>query len=463
MKKVMLIVLAMLNTALFAQDGIQFYHGSWKEALAKAKAENKLIFIDVYTSWCGPCKAMARDIFPLKQVGEKFNASFINYKIDAEKGEGIEVANTYKVNAYPTYLFVNGDGVLYYTTLGAMPVADFINTANNALTEFGDPKPLPAWDAEYEAKKGDKAFLMGYLQKRSRLRLRNNALLDQYVFIAAQEELMSKETLNFLLQQEFAGVNGAYFKFLETNKAEIEKVMGFPAGSLNNLLIRYASGDVSTAVANRDSLLMEKIVSIVEAAGAGNPSGPSGEAVRMSYYTQTGNEKELIKVLDRYSKAVLGYDKKKIKEADSQQLKRFNEALASGSMGQVSEAEAAQARKFYSTSASTDYAYRIRSLADAAFKAVDNKKVLQDAVQWMAVAAEYSDNFTIPETTAGIYYKLGKKQEAMAYQEKAIAALTAAKLNNEVLSTRLADNLAKMKENKPTWVAMQTTSVVNKK
>jgi len=52
---------------LFAQDGIRFEQGDWATILAKAKSAQKPIFIDVYTSWCGPCKKMAKDIFPLKR------------------------------------------------------------------------------------------------------------------------------------------------------------------------------------------------------------------------------------------------------------------------------------------------------------------------------------------------------------------------------------------------------------
>jgi thiol-disulfide isomerase/thioredoxin len=462
MKRIILVALSLCCTAAFAQDGIQFSHASWKETLAKAKAENKLIFIDVYTSWCGPCKAMAKDVFPLKQVGDKFNASFINYKVDAEKGEGVEVAATYKVNAYPTYLFVNGDGVLYYTTLGAMPEADFLSAANNALTEFADVKPLPIWEAEYESKKTDKDFVWKYLQKRNKLRLRNNFLLDQYVSIASKDELMSKETLGFLLQQETATVDGPFFTFLNENKAEIEKALSFPAGAVEGMLVRYASGDLSTAVAKRDSSLMERIVSIVQAVPSGLPASWGADAVRMSYYTQTQNEKELIKVLDRYSQALTNYDKKKIEEENAQQLKNFEAAIAAGRMGNISPAEMEMSRKFYSTIGSTNYAFRVRALAEAAFKAVNDKRVLNNALQWMALAAAYSDNFTIPEVTAGVLYKMGKKEEAMTYQQKAIAALAAARLNNEVLSTRLTNNFTKMKENKPTWIASQA-AVVNKK
>src|SRR3989339_764670 len=86
------ITATLIPCSSFAQDGIKFETGSWKEVLEKARTEKKLVFIDVYTSWCGPCKLMAKDIFPSKSVGDVFNKNFINYKIDAEKGEGVAIA-----------------------------------------------------------------------------------------------------------------------------------------------------------------------------------------------------------------------------------------------------------------------------------------------------------------------------------------------------------------------------------
>ena len=77
------------------------------EAVAKAKAENKLIFIDFYTQWCGPCLNMAQTVFSLPTVGYYYNQTFINLKIDAEEGEGITLAKKYGVRSYPTYAFID--------------------------------------------------------------------------------------------------------------------------------------------------------------------------------------------------------------------------------------------------------------------------------------------------------------------------------------------------------------------
>lgn len=101
------IVLAIALSVSANAAGIEFFHGSWAEAVAKAKSENKLIFVDFFTDWCGPCYNMAHTVFTLPEVGHYYNNTFINMKIDAEKGEGAELAKKYGVRSYPTYAFID--------------------------------------------------------------------------------------------------------------------------------------------------------------------------------------------------------------------------------------------------------------------------------------------------------------------------------------------------------------------
>lgn len=99
-------------------SGIQFQKGKWNEVLELAKKENKLVFLDIYASWCDPCKLLKSRTFPDAEVGEFFNSNFINYAIDAEKGEGIALAKKYQVSGYPTLLFVDAAGNLVAKTMG---------------------------------------------------------------------------------------------------------------------------------------------------------------------------------------------------------------------------------------------------------------------------------------------------------------------------------------------------------
>lgn len=99
--------------------GISFEKMSLEKAKKQAKKDGKLIFIDCYTSWCGPCKRMAATTFQEDDVAKLFNKNFINLKIDIEKDEdGADVARRYSVRAYPTLLIINGDGKLVKQTVG---------------------------------------------------------------------------------------------------------------------------------------------------------------------------------------------------------------------------------------------------------------------------------------------------------------------------------------------------------
>lgn len=116
-----------------ATNGIVFFTGSYSEALEKAKATGKLVFVDVYASWCGPCKRMKATTFKDKEVGDFFNKNFINFAIDGEKGEGPVLAKQFAVRAYPTLVFVGVDGKIVQKTVGFQSAQNLINIAKPLL------------------------------------------------------------------------------------------------------------------------------------------------------------------------------------------------------------------------------------------------------------------------------------------------------------------------------------------
>jgi len=152
MMKRLTVILAIIiigATASHAQ-GISFEPGqNWGEVLSKAKTEHKYIFIDCYASWCGPCKAMAADIFPLKEVGEAYNKAFISIKMrmdlpqppDSEDGNSInwiwyrnikDIEEQYSINGYPAFMFLDPNGKPVHKVIGYLDKAAFIQLAADA-------------------------------------------------------------------------------------------------------------------------------------------------------------------------------------------------------------------------------------------------------------------------------------------------------------------------------------------
>lgn len=116
--------------------GIKFIKGSWKEAVAIAQKENKSIFLDIYASWCGPCKMLKLFTFSNKEVGSFYNENFISISIDGEIGEGPQIASELSLTAYPSLYFFdkNGKPVLY--TMGYQKPAELIKAGKAALDKM---------------------------------------------------------------------------------------------------------------------------------------------------------------------------------------------------------------------------------------------------------------------------------------------------------------------------------------
>ncbi len=116
-------------------QGIQFIEDNWNKALAEAKSQKKLIFLDAYASWCGPCKMLKRNTFPDKEAGEFFNRNFINVAIDMEKGDGPALGEKFAVNAYPTLIIANSDGNIITYTQGYIKPKQLIEFGQYGLTQ----------------------------------------------------------------------------------------------------------------------------------------------------------------------------------------------------------------------------------------------------------------------------------------------------------------------------------------
>jgi thioredoxin-related protein len=152
MKIIFFLFLEFITLNVFCQGiGIKFQQGSFEEVKAAAAKQGKPIFLDVYTTWCGPCKKMTKEVFSIDEVGSYFNKHFVNYKVDAEKGEGIAIARQYKVSAYPTMLFLDVEGNIKHSMRGYRPYEPFLDEAKKVI----DPSHKPELADRYM---NDKAF-----------------------------------------------------------------------------------------------------------------------------------------------------------------------------------------------------------------------------------------------------------------------------------------------------------------
>lgn len=116
-------------------QGIQFIEANWNKAIEEAKKQHKLIFLDAYASWCGPCRLLKRKTFPEKIAGDFFNKNFINVAIDMEQGDGPALSSKYGVNAYPTLIITDADGNIITYTQGYIEPKELVAFGEHGLKE----------------------------------------------------------------------------------------------------------------------------------------------------------------------------------------------------------------------------------------------------------------------------------------------------------------------------------------
>lgn len=113
------------------------------EALAKAKAAGRSLVLELSTTWCEPCKQFDAEILPAPEVVLALReVSFVQY--DAEQGPGREVAATFGVSSYPTFLALDAAGVVRERQLGVTDAADFLAFLTRALAATLDEGTIKA-------------------------------------------------------------------------------------------------------------------------------------------------------------------------------------------------------------------------------------------------------------------------------------------------------------------------------
>lgn len=121
------------NIVATDEKGISFIEQDWSKALTEAGKQNKLVFLDIYASWCGPCKLLKKNTFSDPKIGDFFNQNFINVSVDGEEGVGPSLAQKYSIEGYPTLIVTDKTGKPLLYSVGYMDANNLMMFAKEAL------------------------------------------------------------------------------------------------------------------------------------------------------------------------------------------------------------------------------------------------------------------------------------------------------------------------------------------
>lgn len=233
-------------------SGIEFFHGTWAEALEEAQKQDKIIFIDAFAVWCGPCKKMAKDVFTDDRVGQFYNANFVNLKLDMEKGEGLAFRKKYPVSAFPTLFYIDYTGEVVMQTKGARNVDGFIELGKSALSKV-DRSPLYA--EAYEKGDRDPELIYNYLKALNRAGKPSLKIANDY--LRNQKDLTTPQNLKILLEAtSFA--DSKVFELLEEHKAQVAAVTS--EAEVNERIIDACQATAGKALEYESRDLLEEAI-----------------------------------------------------------------------------------------------------------------------------------------------------------------------------------------------------------
>lgn len=371
MKKTLILLLLTITLSAVAQEGgIVFEKDTvFENVLARAKAENKLIFIDCYAVWCGPCKFMDANIFPDEAVGKYHNDNFINLKYDMEQPYGIKIKARYEVKGYPTFLYIDGNGDVVHRGIGSTPdAASFLELSKSAMDSDNNFKGIST-----KIEKGDRtAKTIGQYLTLNYRAPNTLTLLTEHFNLIGHEERFSADSWG-LFNEHLSAIDSEPFLFILNHRERYSTLYGKKA--------------VDDKISEAFSVVYNSAPEKYEALKSIDP------------------------VIFNYNKLMMDFRA----AYSSYQREKSNAGLWTAYLAKANE---------YLLNADAPNAH----LNMVAWNIYENyeqfkdKKALQKAAEWSAKSiAREPDNFSYLDTYAHIQYALGKKKVAIQTQEKAIA------------------------------------------
>ena len=249
MKHIFGLIFLLFSTLTFG-NGIDFFHGTWAEGLEKAKTEGKILFVDAYAEWCGPCKRMAANTFPDEAVGAFFNKHFVSMKMDMEKPESTEFRKTHSASAYPTLLFIDYDDSEVHKKVGAVDAAGLIAQGKMALTKIDRSAQYAPM---YEAGDRSAELVLNYVKSLNQAGKPSLKIVNDYV--NAKPDFSDEKNLLILFEGTIQA-DSRIFSLMTKHQKAITAIVGKPA--VDKKITSACNATVATAVEFKSTDLLEE-------------------------------------------------------------------------------------------------------------------------------------------------------------------------------------------------------------
>jgi len=311
-KSIFTIFFAIISFTLVGQ-GIEFVEVTWQEALEQAKQENKLLFVDSYAKWCGPCKRMAKHEFVKPEVGDVYNSNFVNLKLDMESKNGRTFDSKYPVSAYPTMFFLNGDGEVVKKVKGGKKAQQLISMAQGVLKSYDTSGQFKE---KYDA--GDRSYEVVYNYVEALNKASKPSLKISNEYLKSNPEISKEQKLKFYFVATVDADSKIFEKMAKNKNAIIELVS---EKSYNRKVRTACQNTVEKAIEFETESLLDEAVD--KSKNLTKDADVFALECKLKYYSNIKNNKEYADASKSVFKHYLKSDQKKLKSLIVEMQKRF--------------------------------------------------------------------------------------------------------------------------------------------
>ncbi|WP_417369555.1 thioredoxin family protein [Gelidibacter japonicus] len=350
----------------------------YNEALTIASKENKLIFIDFYTTWCAPCKKLDKLVFQNDSIKQILKKDIILLKYNAENDTVFNLSKKHHVSSYPSGLILHKDGYILNRKYG-FPGEDFKSLSNNVLAFINESvnlnkkdKILKGYSNKIDASKYPK-FYVDYIN-RTNTKINPSEVND---YFNATKDIFSEEYFSTLLYFAYNASDNIANTTLE-NRNKYLTLYG--KTDVETLMYFLTSGKFERAIKEKNRKKYEEAVS----------------------FAKTGLSKEWTDdILPSFEKDYLKAQNK------------WNEVF--------------EINKTLKDNGKFDNGY-VNNFCWQVYQGCDDKEVIQKSLKWMEEVTDEEPTYEYLDTYAHLMYNSGNKSETKRIAQLAIEA---AKKENE--------------------------------
>lgn len=242
MKNTIMILAAAISFGGTLTAQISFSPLSYQEGFEKARQNNQLLFVDVFTTWCGPCKILSSNVFPDEELGDVMNQSFVNIKVDGDDESNYGMMEQFEVSAFPTMLLIDPRTDRVRKIEGYVQADEIIREANYALDPESSPVAHSKREFENDPSRNNHRSLIesmlndremndeslskeafSYVDQYPKLDLEND--MDLYVFLVTITDLSNENMQQFITTLDKQDSDIIQFKLIQLIQNSIEKAI----------------------------------------------------------------------------------------------------------------------------------------------------------------------------------------------------------------------------------------------